>query len=57
MYSVIVFQLVGRAQRERKVFFSEDFGGNLKATVDAAKGWRDVNLPGASIDVRLIPGI
>ena len=57
MYNVIVFQLVDRVQRELKVFFSEDFGGNLKATVNAAKDWRDINLQGASIDVRLIPGI
>ena len=57
MYTVTIFQLIGQIRREAKFFFSDDYGGNLKATVDAAKGWRDLNLPGASIDVRLIPGI
>ena len=57
MYTVTIFQLIGRIRRESKFFFSEDYGGNLKATVNAAKGWRDANLPGASIEVRLIPGI
>jgi len=57
LYTVTIFQLIGRIRREAKVFFSEDYGGNLKATVAAAEGWRDLNLPGASIDVRLIPGI
>lgn len=56
MYCVTVY-FPGEGGKKAEVFFSDDFGGSLAATLVQARAWRDEHCPAGPVAVTLIPGI